>query len=147
MIDRQRATTEASSQKTLFEIRRKKTMMIKINDVIEKTLFRLMIIKDLMQKLTIVKKRKKDIMSMRRLSSDDLKLLTSTKNAKERMKKNRTLTFDISFFATTVRRIYVVLAHEMRREDINVFNQQKVIDHIIKQNLSLHKKMNIVQIA
>ncbi len=33
-------------------------MMIKINDVIEKTLFRSMIIKDLMQKLTIVKKKK-----------------------------------------------------------------------------------------
>jgi hypothetical protein len=39
----------------------KKTMMIKINDVIEKTLFRSTIIKDLMQKLTIVKKKKHTI--------------------------------------------------------------------------------------
>jgi hypothetical protein len=121
--------------------------MIKINDVIEKTLFRSMIIKDLMQKLTIVKKRKKDILSMKRLLSDDLKLLTSTKKTKKRMKKNRALTYDISFFATTMRRTYIVLAHDMRMKVINVVNQQKVINHIVKQNLSLHKDMNIVKIA
>ncbi len=115
-------------------------MMIKINDVIEKTLFRSMIIKNLMQKLTTMKKRKKDIMSMRRLLNDDLKLLTSTKKTRKRMKKNRALTFDISSFAIIVRRIYVVLTHEMRRKDINIINQQKIISHIIKQNLSLHKK-------
>ncbi len=63
--------------------------MIKINDVIEKTLFRSMIIKDLMQKLTIVKKRKKDILSMKCLFSDDLKLLTSTKKQKTNEKKSR----------------------------------------------------------
>ncbi len=121
--------------------------MIKINDVIEKALFRSMIIKNLMQKLIIVKKRKKDILSMRRLLSDDLKLLTSSKKTRERMKKNRALTYDISSFATTVRRTYVVLTHDMRRNDIDVFNQQKIISHIIKQNLSLHKEMNIVRIT
>jgi hypothetical protein len=106
-----------------------------------------MIIKDLMQKLTIVKKRKKNILLMRRLLSYDLKLLTSTKKTKERMKKNRTLIFDISFFATIVRRTYAVLTHQMRKEDINVFNQQKIINHIIKQNLSLHKEKNIIRIT
>ncbi len=121
--------------------------MIKINDVIEKTLFRSMIIKNLMQKLSIVKKKKKDILSMRRLLSDDLKLLTSTKKTKERMKKDQALTFDISSFATTMRRTYVVLTHEMRREDINIANQQEVISHIIKQNLNLHKEMNIIKVT
>ncbi len=118
--------------------------MIKINDAIEKTLFRSMIIKDLMQKLTIVKKRKKDILSIRH---HDLKLLTSTKKTRKRMKKNRALTYNISFFATTMRRIYVVLAHDMRMRIINVVNQQKVINHIVKQNFNLHKNMNIVRIA
>ncbi len=138
---------KVSTQKTLSENKRKKTMLIKINDVIEKTLFRSMIIKNLMQKLTIMKKRKRDIMSMKRLLSDDLKLLTSTKKTRERMKKNQTLTFNISSFATIVRRTYVVLTHEMRRKNINVINQQEVINHIIKQNLSLHKEMNIIKIA
>ncbi len=93
-----------------------------------------------MQKLTIVKKRKKDILLMKRLFSDDLKLLSSTKKTRERMKKNRTLIFDINLFATIVRRTYVVLTHEMRRKDINIFNQQKIVNYIIKQNLNLHKK-------
>jgi hypothetical protein len=56
------------------------------------------------------------------------------------MKKNRILIFDINSFATIVRRTYVVLTHEMRKKSINVINQQKIINHIIKQNLSLHKK-------
>ncbi len=121
--------------------------MIKINDVIEKTLFRSMIIKDLMQKLTIVKKRKENILSMKRLFNDDLKLLTSTKKTKKRMKKNRALTYNISFFATTMRQTYVVLAHDMCMRIINVVNQQKIINYIVKQNLHLHKNMNIVKIA
>ncbi len=126
-MKRQKITTKVNSQKILSEIKKKKTMMIKINDVIEKALFRSMIIKDLI--------------------SDDLKLLTSSKKTRKRMKKNRTLTYDISSFATIVRRTYVVLTHDMRRNDIDVFNQQKIINHIIKQNLNLHKKMNIVKIA
>jgi hypothetical protein len=147
MMKRQKTTTKVNSQKILSEIKKKKTMMIKINDEIEKVLFRLMIIKNLMQKLIIVKKRKKDILSMKRLLNDDLKLLTSSKKTRKRMKKNRALTYNISFFVTIMRRTYVVLTHDMRKNDIDVFNQQKVINYIIKQNLSLHKKMNIVKIT
>ncbi len=121
-MKRQKITTKVNSQKILSEIKKKKTMMIKINDVIEKTLFRLMIIKDLMQKLTIVKKRKEDILSIKRLLSDDLKLLTSTKKTKKRMKENRALTYNINLFATTMKRIYVVLTHDMRMRIINVVN-------------------------
>jgi hypothetical protein len=120
---------------------------MKINDVIEKTLFCFIIIKDLMQKLTIVKKRKKDILSMRRLFNDDLKLLTSTKKTKKRMKKNHALIYDINFFATTIKKIYVVLTYNMRMNIINVVNQRKIIIHIVKQNFNLHKNMNIIKIA
>ncbi len=122
-------------------------MMIKINNVIEKILFRSMIIKVLKQKLTIVKKRKKNILSIKRLLNEDLKLLTSTKKTRKKRKKNRALIFDVSFFATIMQRTYVVLTHEMRKEDINVFYQQKIINYIIKQNFNLHKKMNIIRIT
>jgi hypothetical protein len=127
-------------QKTFHEIRRKKTMIIKINDVIKKTLFHLMIIKDSMQKLTIMKKRKENILSVKLLLSDDLKLLTNTKKAKKRIKKDRALTYNISFSTTTIRQTYVVLTHDMSMKIINVLNQQKVIIYIVKQNLNLHKK-------
>ncbi len=63
------------------------------------------------------------------------------------MKKNRALTYDISFFAMTMRRMYVVLMHDMRMKIIYVINLQKVINHILKQNHNLHKDMNIVKIA
>jgi hypothetical protein len=62
--------------------------MIKINDVIEKTLFRSMIIKDLMQKLTIVKKRKKkhiirETFVQRRLEAADKHEKSERTNEKE----------------------------------------------------------------
>ncbi len=59
---------------------------------------------------------------MKRLFNDDLKLLTSTKKTKKRMKKNRALIFNINSFVTIVRRTYVVLTHEMSRKNINVIN-------------------------
>jgi hypothetical protein len=43
-------------QKTFTEIRKKKTMMIKINNEAKKTIIRIMIIKDLMQKLKTIEK-------------------------------------------------------------------------------------------
>jgi hypothetical protein len=63
------------------------------------------------------------------------------------MKKNRALTYNISFFERTMRRIYFVLAHDMRIKVINDVNQQKIINHVVKQNFNLHKDMNIVKIA
>ncbi len=146
MIERQRTIVRINTQKTLFEIRRKKTMMIKIIDVIEKTLFRSMIIKNLMQKLTTMKKKKKhnvdETFAQRRLEAVD-----KHEKDEKKMKKNQTLTFDINSFATIVRRTYVVLTHEMRREDINVIIRQEIINHIIKQSLNLHKEMNIIKVA
>ncbi len=74
-------------QKIFTKIKRKKTMMIKINNEAKKIVIRIMIIKDLMQKLKTIEKKEKDILSIKRLLSDDLKLLASLR---EDERKNET---------------------------------------------------------
>jgi hypothetical protein len=78
-----------TQQKIFTKIKRKKTMMIKINNKTKKIIIRIMIIKDLMQKLKTIKKKKSDILSIKRLFSDDLKLLARFEKTKERMKQNK----------------------------------------------------------
>ncbi len=136
-----------TQQKTFTEIRRKKTMMIKINNEAKKTVIRIMIIKDLMQKLKTIEKKERDILSIRRLLSDDLKLLARFEKTRERMKQDRELLHDITSSTTAMRRTYAVLAHDVRMSNVNTFNQQTAINQIVKQNSSLHKDLNIVRVV
>jgi hypothetical protein len=135
-----------TQQKIFTKIKRKKTMMIKINNETKKTIIRIMIIKDLMQKLKTIEKKKRNILSIKRLLSDDLKLFARFEKTKKRMKQNKKLLHDITFSTTAMRRTYVVLTHDVRMSNVNTFNQQKVINQIVKQNNSLHKNLNIVRI-
>jgi Mg2+ and Co2+ transporter CorA len=136
-----------TQQKIFTEIKKKKTIMIKINNETKKSIIRIMIIKDLMQKLKTIEKKKKDILSIKRLLSDDLKLLARFEKTKERMKQDKELLHDITLSTTAMRRTYVVLAHDVRMSNVNTFNQQKVINQIVKQNSSLHKDLNIVRVV
>jgi hypothetical protein len=96
-----------------------------------------MIIKDLMQKLKTIEKKKKDILLIKRLLNDDLKLLARFEKTRKRMKQDKELLYDITSSTTTMRRTYVVLAHDVRMNNVNTFNQQKIINQIVKQNNSL----------
>jgi hypothetical protein len=133
-------------QKTFTKIKKKKTMMIKINNETKKTIIQIMIIKDLMQKLKTIEKKKRNILSIKRLFNDDLKLLARFEKTKERMKQNKELLHDITFSTTAMRRTYVVLTHDVRMSNVNTFNQQTIINQIVKQNNNLHKDLNIVRI-
>jgi hypothetical protein len=134
-------------QKIFMKIRKKKTMMIKINNEIKKIIIRIIIIKDLIQKLKTIEKKKKNILSIKRLFNDDSKLLARFEKTKERMKQNKEFLYDITSSTTTIRRTYVVLLHDVRINNVNIFNQQKIINQIVKQNNNLHKNLNIVQVV
>jgi hypothetical protein len=117
-----------TQQKIFTKIRRKKTMMIKINNEAKKIIIRIMIIKDLMQKLKTIEKKERDILSIKRLLSDDLKLLARFEKTKERMKQDKKLLHDITLSTTAMRRTYVVLTHDVRMSNVNTFNQQTIIN-------------------
>jgi hypothetical protein len=91
-------------------------------------------------------REEKNILSIKRRFNDDLKLLARFEKTKERIKQNKKLLHDIMFLTTIMRRIYVVLTHDVRMSNVNTFNQQKIINQIVKQNNNLHKDLNIVRI-
>jgi hypothetical protein len=84
---------------------------------------------------------------MRRLFNEDLKLLANFEEIRTRMKRDLTLMNDITSSTTTMRRIYVVLAHDVRLSSVNTLNQKATIEKIIKQNSTLHKNLNILRIT
>jgi hypothetical protein len=143
---RRNLDVSTTQQKILTKIRRKKTMMTKINNETKKTIIRIMIIKDLMQKLKTIEKKEKNILSIKRLLSDDLKLLARFEKTRKKMKQDKKLLHDITSSTTAMRRTYVVLAHDVRMSNVNTFNQQTIINQIVKQNSSLHKNLNIVRV-
>jgi hypothetical protein len=145
-ITRRDLDVSTTQQKIFTEIKKKKTMMIKINNETKKTIIRIMIIKDLMQKLKTIEKKEKNILSIKRLLSDDLKLLARFEKTKERMTQDKKFLHDITFSTTAMRRTYVVLTHDVRMSNVNTFNQQTIINQIVKQNSNLHKDLNIVRV-
>ncbi len=96
--------------------------MIKINNETKKIIIRIMIIKNLIQKLKTIEKKEKNILSIKRLFSDDLKLLARFEKTKERMKQNKKLLHDITFSTTAMRRTYVVLTYDVCMNNFNTFN-------------------------
>jgi hypothetical protein len=81
-----------------------------------------MIIKNLMQKLKTIEKKVKNILLIKRLFNDDLKLLARFEKTKKRMKQNKEFLYDITLLTTTMRRTYVVLTHDVRMNNVNTFN-------------------------
>ncbi len=120
--------------------------MMKINNEKKKTFIRHLFIKNFMQKL-ITMKKKKNMLSMRRLFSEDLKLLANFEEIRTRIKKNLTLMNDIISSTTTMKRTYVVLTHNVHLSSANTFNQKATIEKIVKQNSTLYKNLNILRVT
>jgi hypothetical protein len=84
---------------------------------------------------------------MRRLFNENLKLLASFEEIKTRMKRYLTLMNNIISSTTTMKKTYVVLTHNVRLSNVNIFNQKTAINKIIKQNNTLHKILDILRMT
>jgi hypothetical protein len=92
-------------------------------------------------------RKKKNVLSMRRLFNEDLKLFASFEKIKTRIKRNLTLMNDIISSTTTMKRTYVVLTHDVSLNSVNTLNRKATIEKIVKQNNTLHKKLNILRVT
>ncbi len=54
---------------------------------------------------------------------------------------------DIILSTTMIKRIYVVLTHDVRLNNVNTFNQKTTIEKIIRHNNTLHKNLNILRVT
>jgi hypothetical protein len=142
---RRRVVAKAKQQKILTKFKRRKTLMMKINNEKEKAFIRHLFIKNFMQKLITMKKKKKNVFSMRRLFSEDLKLFANFEEIRTRMKRNLTLLNNIISSTMTMKRTYVVLTHDVRLSSVNKFNQKTTNEKIIRQSNTLHKNLNILR--
>lgn len=127
--------------------KKNKTILIKVRDEAEKTGLRELSIAALMDRVKLLKKKRGDILAVRRLPSGDLELLACTVEARERMEKNERLLKKLALTATMVQRTYAVMAHGIRIDSVNTLNSQAFIKSLIKQNERLHPGLQISRIT
>jgi hypothetical protein len=92
-----------------------------------------------------IEKTKKDVLTTRRLSSEDVKMMTRTKKIKNRVIISEILAKNIILSTYLMRRTFKMLTHEVRVIDVQTINQQKIIKEIEKQNETLHSRLKIVR--
>jgi hypothetical protein len=88
---RRELVAKTKQQKLFTKFKRRKTLIMKINNEKEKTLIRHLFIKNFMQKLITIKKKKKNVFSMQRLFNEDLKLFANFEEIRTRIKRDLTL--------------------------------------------------------
>jgi len=86
------------------------------------------------------------IMSLRKLSNNDISLYAVSSNAWTNLKKTQTWAKEIMSSTHVTRRIFVMLIHEVHTT-INISNQKKIIERLIKDNMRLHKDLKVLRIV
>jgi hypothetical protein len=103
-------------------------------------------IKELMKRLQKAEKMKNDVLTTRRLSNENVKMMTKTEKIKKRVIINEIFAKSIVSSTYIMRRTFELLIHDVRVVDVQTINQQKTIRRIEKQNKALHSRLKIVKI-
>jgi hypothetical protein len=107
----------------------------------------MLFVKKLIERLQRVEKIKEDVMTTKRLFSENVKLITRSKKIKNRLIINNSLMKNVASSAYAMSRIFEILTHEVRMIDVQTSNQQKIIRRIEKQNETLHSSLRIAKIV
>jgi hypothetical protein len=102
--------------------------------------------KELMKRLQRAEKTKNNVLTTRRLSSENVKMMTKIKKIKKRVIISEIFARSIASSTYIVRRTFEMLIHDVRVVDVQTINQQKTIRKIEKQNETLHSRLKIVKI-
>ncbi len=135
-----------NQQRQLKKIKREKKVIFKIKEQKKRENLRVLSTKELMKRLQRIEKTKNDVLTTRRLSSEDVKMMTRTKKIKKRVIINEIFTKNIVSSTYIMRRTFEMLIHDVCVIDVQTINQQKTIRRIDKKNEILHSKLKIVKI-
>jgi hypothetical protein len=102
--------------------------------------------KKLMKRLQKVEKTKNDVLTTRRLLSENVKMMTKTEKIKKRVIISEIFAKSIASSTYIVRKTFKMLIHNVHFVDVQTINQQKTIRRIEKQNETLHSRLKIVRI-
>jgi len=85
-------------------------------------------------------------MSLCKLSSDNISLHAISSDAQANLKKTQMWAKEIANLTCVARRIFAVLTHEVCIT-IDMSNQKKIIERLIKDNARLHKDLKVLRIV
>ncbi len=135
-----------NQQRQLKKIKRERRVIFKIREQKKRESLRVLSTKELMKRLQRAEKTKSDVLTTRRLSSEDVKMMTRTEKIKKRVIISEIFARSIASSTYIMRRTFEMLTHDVRVVDVQTTNQQKTIRRIEKQNETLHSKLKIVKV-
>jgi Mg2+ and Co2+ transporter CorA len=114
-----------NQQRQLKKTKREKRIIFKIKEKKKREKLKMLSIKKLMKHLQRIKKTKKNVLTTRRLLSENVKIMTKTKKIKNHVMINETFAKSIASSTYIVRRMFEMLTHDVRVIEINTINQKK----------------------
>ena len=105
------------------------------------------LIEQILQRIADVLTDQRDlIMSLHKLSSDDIFLHAVSSDAQANLKKTQTWVKEIVSSTCVARWIFAMLTHEVCTT-INMNNQKKIIERLIKDNVRFHEDLKVLRIV
>jgi hypothetical protein len=135
-----------NQQRQLNELKKNKILIYKIKEKNEKTDIKALFIKKLIKRIMRAEKHKENVLTIRRLFSENIKILTRSMKTKQRLKQNKTLLKDVASTTSLSRPIFEIMIHDVKMTSINTQNQQTAIKHIVRQNASMHSNLKITRV-
>ncbi len=147
-VTREEITTrEQRSRSDSLSLCKRREVMIKIMNKRETEKIQKKSIEQILQRIADVSTGQRDlIVSLRKLSSDDISLHAVSSDAQANLKKTQTWAKEITSLTCIARWIFAVLTHEVRTT-INMSNQEKIIEKLIKDNARLHEDLKVLRIV
>ncbi len=93
-----------------------------------------------------MKNRKNDVLTIKRLFNENIKILALLMKTKQKLKQNKTFFKNVVITISFSRYIFEIMIHKIKITSINTQNQQKIITHIIRQNTSMHSNLKITYV-
>ncbi len=112
-----------NQQRQLKKIKKERKMIFKIKEQKKRKNLRMLLTKKLMKRLQKVEKTKNDVLTTRRLSSENVKMMTRTKKIKKRVIINENFAKNIVSSIYIMRKTFEMLIHDVRVIDVQTINQ------------------------
>jgi hypothetical protein len=106
-------------QRQLNELKKSKILIYKIKEKNEKTKIRTLFSKKLMKRIIRAEEQKNDVLIIKRLFNENIKILTRFVKTKQRLKQNKTLLKNVVMTIFLSRRTFEIMIHEIRITSIN----------------------------
>ncbi len=141
------ATREQHFRDDSSSLCKKREIMIKIMNRREIKEIQKKSIEQILQRIADVSTDQRNlIVSLRKLSSDNIFLHAVSSDARANLKKTQTWAKEIASLTCVARQTFAMLTHKVRTT-IDMSNQEKIIERLIKDNARLHEDLKVLRIV